>query len=375
MVQLTEVKLKKDLKQFIMLPYTIHKNHKEWLPPLISDEWKIFDKTKNHSFEHCDTILYLAKKNNEVVGRIMGIINPTYNIGNNEKNVRFYGLECYNDAAIFDILINAVEKWGKQKGMETIIGPLGFSDKDPQGFLIEGFKDKMTVMVTNHSFEYMINYTERNGFKKKLDIFQYSAKIPEKTPEIYSKIAERAIKSGFTVLEFKKSKHVRPYVNAVFNLINKTYKDIYGFAPLDATEAKEFSERFLPLLKPQYIKVVLDRSKSVVAFVVAMPDISRGFKKAKGKLFPFGFIHILRAFKKTNQLNLLLGCVDENIRNSGLIALMAQAIFNSAKKGNLTVLDSHLVLEENKKMRSVMERMEHTIYKKYRIFEKELTQN
>ncbi|KGL63289.1 hypothetical protein [Polaribacter sp. Hel1_85] len=372
MIQLKEVNTKRELKQFILLPFSIHKNHKEWLPPLISDEWKVFDKTKNYSFEHCDTILYLAKKENVIVGRVMGIINHNYNTGSNENNVRFYGLECYDDAKVYDILINAIEKWGKQKGMETIIGPLGFSDKDPQGFLIEGFKEEMSVMVTNHSFKYLMNHTERNGFKKKLDIFQYRAIIPKKTPEIYDRIAERATKNGFKILEFKKSKHVRPYVNDVFNLINKTYKDIYGFAPLDATESKEFSERFLPLLKPQYIKVVLNKSDKVVAFVVAMPDISKGFKKAKGKLFPFGFVHILKAFKKTNQLNLLLGCVDENIRNSGLVALLNIALLNSARKGNLTILDSHLILEENKKMRAVVERMEHTIYKKYRIFEKKL---
>ncbi|MCL7754966.1 hypothetical protein [Polaribacter sp. Z022] len=372
MIHLIEVKTKKQLKQFIMLPYTIHKNHKEWLPPLISDEWKVFDKLKNHSFAHCDTIMYLAIKNDEIVGRIMGIINHTYNTGNKENNVRFFGLECYDDVAVFDMLINAIEVWGKQKGMETIIGPLGFSDKDPQGFLIDGFKDPITVMVTNHSYKYMIQHTERNGFKKKLDVFQYRAKIADKTAAIYTRIAERATRSGFKVLEFKKSKHVRPYVTEVFNLINKTYKDIYGFAPLSEIESKEFSERFLPLLKPQYIKLVLDSSDRVVAFVVAMPDISEGFKKAKGKLFPFRFLHILKAFKTTKQLNLLLGCVDENIRNSGLVALMHIALLNAARKNNLTVLDSHLILEENTKMRAVMERMEHTIYKKYRIFEKSI---
>ena len=372
MIQLKEVKSKKDLKTFIHLPFKIHKNHKEWLPPLISDEWKVFDKTKNHSFEHCDTIILLAEKNNEIVGRVMGIINHTYNTGNNEKNVRFCFLECYNDAKVYDTLISAVEKWGQDKGMNTIVGPLGFSDKDPQGFLLEGFNDPMTVMVTNPSFEYMISHTERNGFKKKLDIFQYRAQIPEKTPEIYTKIADRVKRRGFKVLEFKKSKHVRPYVKPVFDLINATYKDIYGFAPLEDIESKEFSERFLPLLKPQYIKIVVDDKSKVVAFVVAMPDISNGFRKAKGKLFPFGFIHILRAFKQTNQLNLLLGCVSEELQNSGLIALMAQSMYKSAKENGLTVLDSHLILEDNKKMRAVMERMEHEIYKKYRIFEKVL---
>ena len=372
MIQIKEVLTKKELKAFIMLPFSIHKNHKEWLPPLISDEWKVFDKKKNHSFEHCDTIMCLAKKNGKTVGRIMGIINHNYNKGKSEKNVRFCFLECYDDIEVYDLLIHKIEVWGTEKGMKKIVGPIGFSDKDPQGFLIDGFNDPMTVMVTNCSFQYYSKHIERNNFKKKLDLFQYRTALSEETYKIYEKIADRVLQRGFKIIEFKKSKQVRPYVKGVFKLINETYNDIYGFEPLDDIEAKEFSERFLPLLNSEYIKVVTDKNDKLVAFVVAMPDISEGFRKANGKLFPFGFIHLLRSFKKANQLNLLLGCVKENIRNTGINALMATSLFKSAHKGNLTTLDSHLIMEDNLKMRAVMERLNGTIYKKYRIYEKNL---
>ena len=372
MIHLREVNSYKDLRTFIKLPYKIHKNHKEWLPPLISDEFKVFDKRKNHSFEHCDTIMYLASKNSEVVGRIMGIINHAYNKGNNEKNVRFCYLECYDDAKVFDILIEAIEVWGKEKKMVNIVGPLGFSDKDPQGFLLEGFDDPMTVMVTNCSFKYMISHTQRNGYQKKIDLFQYRVQLEEKTPEIYLKIAERVKSRGFKIIEFTKSTEIKPYVQTVFDLINETYTDIYGFAPLDETEAKEFSSRFLPLLNPNYIKLVKDQNDVVVAFVVAMPNISKGFKKANGRILPFGFFHIISALKTANQLDMLLGCVKQNIRNFGLDALMAVALFDSARKGGLTVMDSHVTMEGNTQMRATYERMNHEIYKKYRIFEKAL---
>ncbi|WKD86314.1 hypothetical protein KCTC32516_01684 [Polaribacter huanghezhanensis] len=372
MIHLREVTNYKDLRTFIKLPYKIHKNHKEWLPPLVTDEFKVFDKKKNHSFEHCDTIMYLATKNNEVVGRIMGIINHAYNTGNNEKNARFCYLECYDDAEVFDKLLEAIEIWGKEKNMDNIVGPLGFSDKDPQGFLLEGFEDPMTVMVTNCSFEYMISHTERNGYQKKIDLFQYRIQLEEKTPEIYLKIAERVQSRGFKIVAFTKSSEIKPYVKTVFDLINETYTDIYGFAPLDDREAKEFSDRFLPLLNPNYIKLVKDKNDVVVAFVVAMPNISKGFKKANGRLLPFGFIHILKALKTAIQLDMLLGCVKQNIRNFGLDALMAVALFDAARKGNLKVMDSHLTMEENTQMRSTYERMNHEIYKKYRIFEKAL---
>jgi hypothetical protein len=372
MIHLREVTQYKALKTFIKLPYKIHKSHKEWLPPLVTDEYKIFDKKKNHSFDHCDTIMYLAYKNGEVVGRIMGIINHTYNTGHAENNVRFCSLECFDDAEVFDKLIQAIEVWGKEKNMDTIVGPLGFSDKDPQGFLIEGFDDPMTVMVTNCSFEYMISHTERNGYAKKIDLFQYRIELEDKTPEIYLKIAERVQQRGFEILEFTESSEIKPYVKTVFELINQSYTDIYGFSPLDDTEATEFSNRFLPLLNPNYIKLIKDKEGIVVAFVVAMPNISKGFKKANGRILPFGFIHILKALKSATQLDMLLGCVRQKYRNSGLDALMTVALFDSARKGNLTVMDSHLTMEDNVKMRAAYERMNHTIYKKYRIFEKAL---
>lgn len=372
MVKLREVASKKDLKTFIKLPFIIHREHKEWLPPLISDEWKVFDKSKNHSFEHCDTLLLLAEKEGQTAGRIMGIINHTYNAGHDEKNARFCFAETYDDAEVYNALIQAVEKWAKEKGMEKMVGPLGFSDKDPQGYLIEGFEDPMTVMVTNCSFPFMVKYTEANGYQKKLDIFQYRSQLPEVVPEFYTKVADRVLERGFKLIEFKKSKEVRPYVKPVFELINEAYSDIYGFAPLLDIEAKEFSERFLPLLNPNYIKLVKDDQDKLVAFVVAMPDISEGFRKANGKLFPLGFIHILRSFKKARQLNLLLGCVKNTRRNSGIDALLTVSLFASAKKGHLSILDSHLILEENIKMRALMERQDHQIYKKYRIFEKTL---
>jgi len=372
MIQLREVIHYKELKTFIKLPYKIHKKHPEWLPPLLTDEYKIFDKKKNHSFEHCDTIMYLATNNGKVVGRIMGIINHTYNKGHNEKNVRFCFLECFDDADVFDTLIQAIETWGKEHEMENIVGPLGFSDKDPQGFLLEGFEDPMTVMVTNSSFPHMIKHTERNGYKKKLDLFQYRVQLGDETPEIYIKIADRVKRNGFEIVEFTKSTEIKPYVKTVFELINQTYIDIYGFAPLDDIEAKEFSNRFLPLLNPNYIKLVKDKEGKVVAFVVAMPNITKGLRKAKGRLLPFGFLHLIKALKTATQLDMLLGCVHQKYQNSGLDALMTVALFDSARKGNLTVMDSHVTMEENVKMRSTYERMDHTIYKKYRIFEKPL---
>ncbi|KAA3639822.1 MAG: hypothetical protein DWQ02_03030, partial [Bacteroidetes bacterium] len=364
MIKITEVKKKQELKHFIHLPFKVHKYHKEWVPPLLSDEWTLFDKNKNHSFEFCDTTMLLAEKDGEVVGRIMGIINHMYNEAHGEKAARFCFMECFDDEEVFDELLSSVENWGREKGMEKMVGPLGFSDKDPQGFLIEGFEDPVSVMITNCSLPYMVTHTERNGYQKKIDLYQYRLIRPNEIPEVYLKIAERVKSRGLEIIPLKRSKQVRPWVGPVFDLINETYTEIYGFAPLTERESREFADRFLPLLNPEFIKLIKNADDELVGFVVAMPDIGPGIKKAKGRILPFGFVHILRSMRNSKQLNLLLGCVKNTVQNSGLDALLAVELFKSAKKKNLKVIDSHLVMEENVKMRATFERLGGTCYKK-----------
>lgn len=361
---------KKDLAAFIRLPFQIHKDHANWLPPLISDEEKVFDATKNHSFNYCKTVLFLAELNKKVVGRIMGIINPLYNQSHNEKNARFFAFETYNDPEVFDALLEAVEVWAKENKMEKLVGPIGFSDKDAQGFLLSGFNDPVSIIVTNPSFEYMIELMERRSYKKSIDLVQYRSSVPSVIDPVYKHLFQRVSDAGYQILEFTKTKKIRPFIPEVFALLNKTYTEIYGFAPLNDKEIREFSERFLPFLDPRFIKIVIDQQKKVVAFLVAMPDISEGMRKANGKLFPFGFVHILLSGKKTKQLNLLLGSVEENLRIKGIVSLLAVKVIESAQQAGMEIFDSHLIMEENNKMRALYERFGAEIYKTYRIFEK-----
>lgn len=366
------VSSKKDLNAFIHLPFRIHKNHPNWLPPLLADEKKVFDANKNHSFVHCETVLLLAEKDGKVVGRIMGIINPTYNEVHKEKNARFFAMETFDDAHVFDLLLKAIERWALDNGMEKLVGPIGFSDKDPQGFLLSGFDDPVSIIVTNPSFAYMINHMDRNKYTKSIDLVQYRAGVPQTISSVYETMFQRVTAAGYQILEFTKTKAVRPFIPDVFALLNKTYTEIYGFAPLDDKEINEFAERFLPFLDARFIKVVVDQQKNVVAFLVAMPDISEGMRKAKGKLFPFGFMYILRSGKKSKQLNLLLGSVEESLRIKGIVSLLAVKVIESAQKANMELFDSHLIMENNTKMRAMYERFDAKVYKTYRIFQKTL---
>lgn len=371
MIEIFEVKSKNDLKHFIYLPEKIHKNHTNWLHPIYSDEWVLFDSKKNKAFNYCDTILVLARKNGKVVGRIMGIINHRYNELNNENFGRFCFMETWNDHEIFHELITYIENWAKNKGMSKLVGPFGFSDEDPQGFLVEGF-DQPTVMITNCSLPYMAEMIKKEGFDKKMDFVQYKVNTPEEVPTLYERVAQRPKRNGYKLIEFTKRKQLKPFIRPVLGLTNDTYTDIFGYVPFSDEEMDDFAKRYIPILDPKFIKVIVDSNTKVVAYVIGMPNISDGIRKAKGRLFPLGFLKILRSMKNTNQLDLLLGAVKGDLRNIGLDTMLAEAMINSAKERGLKVIDSHVVMETNSKMRAEVEKLGGEVYKRYRVFQKDL---
>ncbi len=372
-IKVYSVKTKKDLREFIYLPAKIHKNHSNWVPPIYLDEWAFFNPKKNRTFSYCDTILLLASRNGIVVGRIMGIINHKYNQSKNENNARFCFIETFNNIDVAVELFKSVEEWAKSQGSSKIVGPLGFSDKDPQGLLIEGF-DQPNVIASNCNFAYLPEFVEKLDYQKEIDLVVYKLNVPDSIPEFYTQILKRTFRNnkGLHVINFTKRKQIRPYIKPVLSLVNETFKEIYGFAPLDEQEMKEFATRYLPILDPRFIKVVVNENNDVVAFVIAMPDISDGIRKCKGHILPFGVFQIFKAQKRTTQLNLLLGAIQEHYRNKGIDTLMGVKMLEEAKKAGLKYIDSHLELENNLKMRAEMEKMGGVVYKRYRIFQKSI---
>lgn len=372
-VIIQEVKSKKELRQFIHLPAKIHQDHSNWVPPIYMDEWEFFNPKKNKSFNSCDTILLLAYRNTKVVGRIMGIIHRKYNEKHNERFARFAFFETWNDREVADKLIGFVENWASEKGMMRLVGPLAFSDKDPQGFLIEGFNEP-AVIASNCNFPYQVELLERNSYTKEVDLVVYQIRIPETIPEFYLKIYQRAqqLNHGLQVLEFDSRKKVKPYIHPVLRQLNQTFTEIFGFIPFTEAEMDDFANRYLFLINPRFIKIVINDCNEVAAFVIGMSHIGEGIQKAKGYLFPFGIFRIFASARKSNQLNLLLGGIDPAYRGKGLDVLMGVKMLESAKKEGKTVIDSHLELENNSKVRAEMERMGGVVYKRFRIFGKEL---
>lgn len=372
-ITIQEVNSKKELKKFIHLPAAIHKDHSNWVPPIYMDDWEFFNPKKNKSFDSCDTQLLLAYRNNKVVGRIMGIIHRKYNEKHQESFARFAFFETWNDLEVAKALIQTVENWAREKGMSKLVGPLAFSDKDPQGFLIEGF-DEPAVIAANCNFPYQVELLEKIEFTKEVDLVEYKINIPNPLPEFYLKIEERATRmnSGLRVLEFTSRTKVKPYIHPVLRLLNATFTEIFGFTPFTEAEMDDFANRYLFLINPRFIKVVANSQNEVVAFVIGMSHIGDGIQKAKGYLFPFGIFKIFAAARKTNQLNLLLGGVDPAYRGKGLDVMMGVKMMQSAIAQGKTIIDSHLELETNTKVRSEMEKMGGVVYKRFRIFGKAL---
>ncbi len=370
-IVIKEVQTKKERQIFVFLPEKVHKNEPEWLHPIYMDEKLLFNKDKNKSYKYADAVLLLAYRDKKPVGRIMGIINNRYNEIHNEQNGRFCFMECYDDKEVFHELISAVEKWLKERGMKKIIGPLGFSDKDPQGFQIEGFEYPQFMTSANNS-PYMPEYLESEGYLKKVDLVNYLGKIPEKFPLVYEKVLSRMEHMmEYKIIEFKSIKELKPYILEVLELMNETFNEIYGFVPLNDNEKIEFANRYLPVLDPKFIKLI-KTNNTLVGFAIGMPDFSRGIRQAKGRIFPFGIIRILIDSKRSKKLLMMLGGVKKEYRGKGLDVLMGVKILQSAIKHKMETLDSHLVLENNTKMRGEYERVGCQVVKKFRIYEKDL---
>jgi len=370
-ITITEVKNRRELREFIYVPAQVNRTNPRWIPPIYMDDWKFFDAKKNRAFQHADAVLALARRDGRVVGRIMGIVSRRCNELRQECTGRFGFLECYEEQDAFSALIAFIEGWARGLGMKKLVGPMGFSDQDPQGFLYEGF-DHQPTLDSFHNFPYVVRFMEAAGYTKEVDYVDYIVKVPEKLPEFYEKIAARVARQAeFKLVEFATKKELKPYIHRILGLMNITYQNIYGYVPLTDTEIDALAKQYLPVIDLRFVKMVL-RGDDVVAFFIGIPSMNEGLRKCKGHLFPFGILQIMAAMKKTKQLELLLGSIREDCRGRGLDVLIGGAMLRSAIAAGFVTMDSHHELETNLKMRAEMERMGGQIVKRFRIYQKSL---
>jgi hypothetical protein len=370
-IQIQEVIDKKDLKEFIYLPEKLHTNHLNWVPPIYKDEWDYFNPKKNRAFSYCDTITVIARHDGIAVGRIMGIINNRYNDEKKEKTARFSLFDCINEREVSDSLLGYVEKWARAKGMTKIIGPFGMCYHDPIGFMIEGYNERPSL-TANYNFAYLIPFLQSTGYNCEADLVVYKIDISGELPPLYERIRNKALQNPkLRILNITSAKGLRKYIHPVLALMNESFTEIYGYSQLDEQEMHDLANHFIPLLDPKLVAIVTCEEE-IAGFMITIPSINEGIIAARGRLFPFGFIKIIRAAKNTTQLDLLIGAVKSKYRGMGIDALIGAHIINIAKKAGFKYIDSHLELESNWKMRAENEKLGGTVYKKYRIFQKDL---
>jgi hypothetical protein len=370
-VALLEVKGKRSLRRYIHLPQRLYRSYPNWVPPIYADEWKFHNLKRNAALASAEVMRIIAQRDGEPVGRIMGIIlrQPV----ESGREARFFNLDCINDSSVAHALLRFVEEWAIKRGMNKLIGPFGFSDKDPQGLQIEGF-EHLPVIAAPSNPPYLKSLVEGEGYTKEVDCVSYKLPILKDGPALYEKVYERVLRNrALRLVEFGTKREIKPHIIPALRLVNETYASLFGFIPMSEQEMKRLAAQYMPVIDPAFLKLVQDQEGSLIGFVVAIPDMSRGIQKAKGKLFPFGFLHMLAAAKKTRQLNAVLGAIKQEYRNRGVNVLLGKALSRSGLERGFEFIDSHLVLETNQRMCAEYENLGSELYKRFRIYQKRLS--
>ncbi|MDE6772180.1 MAG: N-acetyltransferase, partial [Muribaculaceae bacterium] len=317
---------KGNLKQFTQFQIDLYKGSPYYVPPLISDDVATLSPDVNPAFEFCDAAYFMAFRDGKPVGRIAGIINRQVNERHNTNNARFGFIDFIDDPEVSEALLRNVEEWARRKGMKKLIGPLGFTDLDHEGMLVEGFNE-LSTMATIYNHPYYPSHLERLGYKKESDWVEFLMEVPDSIPEKHNRIADIVKKKfGLRVLKFKSRKRIKEeYGRALFHLINEAYDGLYEYSPLTERQIDYYIDIYLGLLNLDLVTVIVDKNDALVGVGISMPSMSRALQKSKGKMLPLGWWHLLKGLKgKNDRVDLLLVAVKPEYQNKGVNALLFQ---------------------------------------------------
>jgi len=305
-VELKKIRTNREIDAFIDFQFKLYNGNPNWCPPLRMDEKKTLRRDKNPAFAHCEAEYWIAYLGGKPVGRIAGLINHKANESWNRKLVRFGWIDFIDDPEVSSELIKVVSEWGRSKGMTGIHGPLGFSDMDNEGMLIDGF-DQLAIMTSIYNYPYYQTHLEQLGFAKAADWIQYEfdiVQIPERFRRMVTLVEKRF---NLRVVRANKAKELLPYALKMFRLLNHTFRDLYGFVELTEEQMKAYTKQYFGFIRPEFVSFVIDKEDEVVAFGISLPNMTYALQKSNGKLFPFGWYHLLKAMKK-NKINPIKTC-------------------------------------------------------------------
>lgn len=348
-IEIREVRNKKELRQFVTFNIELYKDCPYHVPSLIEEEMTTLDKTKNPAFENCDAVYFLAYKDGKIVGRIAGMINRLSNHTWEQRRARFGFVDFIDDDDVVNALFSAVEEWAKPQGMKELHGPMGFSDLDHQGMLVDGF-DQMATMATIYNHPYYPKQLERIGFQKDEDWHEFKIYIPESIPEKHVRIGEIVKKKyGLKVVKCQKRKELMHYALQIFNTLNEAYAPLYGFSQLSRKQIEYYIDIYIPLVRLDLLTLIVkEEDDTIVGFGISLPNLSSAMRAAKGKLFPFGWFHLLKALKmKPKVVDLYLVGVLPEYQNKGVNALLFNDLIPIYQRLGVEYAESNPELETN----------------------------
>ena len=375
-VEIREVLTKADLRKFVDYPNVLYRDVPQYVPAFYGDDLADWDRKKNPAFSYCDARCWLALREGEIVGRIGAILSHKSNETWNTNRLRFSQVDFIDDPEVSSALFETVEHWGRELGCDQVHGPLGFCDMDREGMLVEGF-DRRSMFITYYNHPYYREHLERLGYVKDADWVENLIKIP--TPDSKEgirlhKIAERVLKSGkYRVLDItKKSQLTTRHIEQVFRLLNKAYAVLYSVVELTDEQVAKYAKKFLPVVNPNLLSLVVNEADELVAFGVCAPSMAEALKKSRGRLFPTGWVGVLKSLSRNDTMDLLLIAVDPELQGAAINAVVMDHILYGANRMGIKWAESGPTLELNEKVQAQWKFFEHEQHKRRRCFVKDI---
>lgn len=372
MIKVVEVTTKQGLKDFVKFPFSLYKNNKFWVPPIIKDEMESFNKDVNPVFKNAEATFFLAYKENTIVGRVAAIINWLEVKEQGLKKMRFGWFDFIDDIDVSKALLAKVAEIGHTHKLEFMEGPVGFSNLDKVGVLTEGF-DEIGTMITWYNHPYYKNHYETHGFVKEKEYLENKFKAAAADPKLFEK-ANLLIKRRFKLreLNFTNSKDIMPWVDKMFDLFNESYAKLSSFVKITDIQKEYFKKKYISFINPEYIKFVVDENDGLVAFAIVMPSFSKALQKANGKLFPLGIFHLLHARKNSKDAIFYLIGIKPEYQSKGVTAIIFNEFYHTFKKRGVENCIRTPELEENTAIRQMWKHFNPITHKRRRTYRKNL---
>lgn len=372
-ITIKEVQSKKDLREWIDFPNTLYRDNEYYVPFLASDEFDTFSRDKNPAYDFCETKLFSAYKDNKPVGRIAGLINHAYNKKWNKNAIRFTRFDFIDDFEVSQKLFDTVVEWGKERGHTEIMGPIGFTDMDHEGMLVEGF-DEFNMSITFYNHPYYLTHMERLGLRKDMDWIEYKITVPPQLDPRVERISEHYLKKGnYTVVTYTDRKVLHKDAFEAFKIIDVAFSKLYGTVPLTPEVIKNAVDGYIPLVNLDYICSVKDTDGRIIGFGVMVPSIAKALKRSGGKLFPFGIIRMLKALQgKNDTLEMFFVAVEPEYQLRGVPAIMISTLLRKLIENKVKYCETGPMLETNTAVHSMWKPFDKKQHKRRRCFIKEI---